>query len=828
MVPKIAAQFLHETDMSNIFQDLITEYVHSRPNAKKLDPKHVAKRLSIRKRDFDEFLTAWRTIFQRGVASFEQDQQHPSEDVGESEPRDVASEKTKLKTGSLSGVIKKIGVRGAVFIATADAAGHRAGMKPQEVSIATRDLKDAQVGDNVIVQLVGRPREGERLYGKVVEVTQRATNSFVGTYDEFDGQGYVKIDGRNFEDPITVGDPGAKGAAPGDKVVIEMLRFPSHAHSGEAVLTRVLGAKGEPGVDLLSIIHEFNLPDEFPPEVLHEAARQAELFDEADLRGRLDLTNETIVTIDPFDARDFDDAISLKRNEAGHWVLGVHIADVGHFVRHGSALDREARRRGTSVYLPTRVLPMLPEVISNGLASLQQGRVRYTNSAFIEFTLDGVPVHTEFAKSAIKVTQRFAYEEVMPIVGQVSNLPGHTTSDVPGKLKTCSTEIVQLLRDLHSLAMTLRRRRIAKGSLDLNLPEVKLDFDKDGRMIGAHEAEHDESHQLIEEFMLAANIAVATKINDLKVGFLRRVHAEPDSLKLQAFAKFVATLGFEVGEPQPPNREQRRAKGKPKGNHKSQISNLKSRPSPFDSPMILSKAALQKLLKDVAGTPAEHAVNFALLRSLRQAAYSGVPIGHYALAVSEYCHFTSPIRRYPDLTIHRLFDEFASGKSPRGPSDVELEILGTHCSDTERRAAQAERELTKIKLLAFMSGRVGDEFDAIITGVERFGLFCKGTEIPVDGFVHISTLAEQDYFDFDPASFSLVGRRTGKQLRLGDKVRVQVAFVNVDRRELDFRLVLDRSSGRRPRGEQQTAPNPPRRKPPQSKERKEPRRSNRR
>ncbi len=805
--------------MSDIFQVLITEYIHSRPNAKKLDPKRVAKRLNIRKRDFEEFLTAWRSIFQRGVASLEQDQQHPSEDVGESESSDVPSEKTKLKPGSLSGVIKKIGVRGAVFIATADAAGHRVGMKPLEVSITTRDLKDAQVGDNVIVQLVGRPREGERAYGKVVEVTERATNSFVGTYDEFDSQGYVKIDGRNFEDPISVGDPGAKGAAPGDKVVIEMLRFPSHAHSGEAVLTRVLGAKGEPGVDLLSIIHEFNLPDEFPHEVLHEAARQAELFDEADLRGRLDLTNETIVTIDPFDARDFDDAISLKRNEAGHWVLGVHIADVGHFVKRGSVLDREARRRGTSVYLPTRVLPMLPEVISNGLASLQQGRVRYTNSAFIEFTPDGVPVHTEFAKSAIKVTQRFAYEEVMPIVGQVSNLPDHTTSDLPGRLKTCPTEIVQLLRDLHSLAMTLRRRRIAKGSLDLNLPEVKLDFDKDGRMIGAHEAEHDESHQLIEEFMLAANIAVATKINDLEVGFLRRVHAEPDSLKLQAFAKFVATLGFEIGEPQPPPRHE---------NRKSKIKNQKSRPSPFDSPVILSKAALQKLLKDVAGTPAEHAVNFALLRSLRQAVYSGVPIGHYALAVSEYCHFTSPIRRYPDLTIHRLFDEFASGKSPRGPSDVELEILGTHCSDTERRAAQAERELTKIKLLAFMSGRVGEEFDAIITGVERFGLFCKGTEIPVDGFVHISALAEQDYFDFDPASFSLIGRRSGKQLRLGDKVRVQVAFVNVDRRELDFRLVLDRSTGRRPRGEQAAAPNPSRRKPRPPAERKEPRRSKRR
>jgi ribonuclease R len=807
--------------LSDFFQDLITDYIHSRPNARRLEPKHVAKRLGVRKRDFEQFLIAWRAIFQRGVASLEAEPQTSSEDVAEPESGNVASKKTKLKPGSLSGVIKKIGVRGAVFLATADAAGHRAGMKPLEVSIAARDLKDAQVGDNVIVQLVNRPREGERAYGKVVEVTERATNSFVGIYDEFDGQGYVKIDGRNFEDPISVGDPGAKGAAPGDKVVIEMLRFPSHAHSGEAVLTRVLGAKGEPGVDLLSIIHEFNLPDEFPPEVLHEASQQAERFEEHDLRGRLDLTNETIVTIDPWDARDFDDAISLKRNEAGHWVLGVHIADVGHFVKRGSLLDREARRRGTSVYLPTRVLPMLPEVISNGLASLQQGRVRYTNSVFIEFTPEGIPVHTEFAKSAIKVTQRFAYEEVMPIVGHVSNVPDQPNSANPGTLTTCPTEIVQLLRDLHSLAMTLRRRRFEKGSLDLNLPEVKLDFDNEGRVIGAHEVEHDESHQLIEEFMLAANIAVATKLDDLEVGFLRRVHAEPDSLKLQAFAKFVATLGFEVGKRQPLNREQRR------GNRKSKIKNQKSKPSPFDSPVILSKAELQTLLKEVAGSPAEHAVNYALLRSLRQAEYSGVPIGHYALAVAEYCHFTSPIRRYPDLTIHRLFDEFSVKGSLHGMSDAELAILGQHCSDTERRAAQAERELTKIKLLAFMSTRVGEEFDAIITGVERFGLFCKGAQIPVDGFVHISTLAEQDSFGFDADSVSLVGRQSGKQFRLGDKVRVQVAFVNVDRRELDFRLIFNRSPRRR-REPQETAIDSPRASQRPPKQRKESRRSKRR
>ncbi len=770
-------------DSAATFAELIAEYLQSRPNAQKLKPDRVAKRLGVRKRDFDEFFKAWDIAVGQPNKS-KQTASAPSVPFVAAVPSG---------SGRFRGLIKRVGVRGGVFI------GHpletvSRGM-PVELMIGTNDLKDAQAGDEVLVQLTSRRAAAGKPCGRVIEVLERATNTFVGNYDEFDGQGYVRIDGRNFNDPIWVGDPGAKGAAPGDKVVIEMLRFPSQAHGGEAVLTQVLGAKGEPGVDLQSVIHEFGLPDDFPAEVLHAASQQAELFDESDLRGRLDLTHETIVTIDPADARDFDDAISLARNEAGHWVLGVHIADVAHFVQPGSPLDREARRRGTSVYLPTRVLPMLPEVISNGLASLQQGKVRYTNTAFIEFTPDGIPVHTDFKKSAIKATRRFAYEEVLPIIQNTS------TAKV-------SEPVRRLLSNMHELAMILRRRRFAAGSLDLNLPEVKLDFDKHGRVSGAHEVEHDVSHQMIEEFMLAANIAVATKISDIGIGFLRRTHEEPDSLKLQAFAKFVQALGFSVGE-----LNQERGREPPRRpNRKSQTSRLKSRPSPHDSPMIVSKAALQKLLKQVSGTPAEHAINYALLRSMKQANYSGIPIGHYALSVSEYCHFTSPIRRYPDLTIHRLFDEFATGRTPRGPSEAELEIHGQHCSDTERRAAMAERELTKLKLLAFMSDRVGEEMDATITGVERFGMFCRGVQMPVEGFIHISVLSESDYFEFDAASISLQGRQTGRKFQLGDRVRVQIAFVNLDRRELDLRLAADPTRSQRPSAKSAPQADRPRKK----------------
>ncbi|HEX6985127.1 MAG TPA: RNB domain-containing ribonuclease, partial [Planctomycetaceae bacterium] len=314
--------------------------------------------------------------------------------------------------GAVVGTIKKIAAGGAYLIPHPD----RVGPRIEDVYIPPEELRDAHTGDEVLVRLSKHRGTAGKRYGRVEEIISRATATFVGTYDEHAGQGYVRVDGTQFETPIPVGDPGAKGAQPGDKVVIEMLRFPTHARPGEAVLSKVLGPAGEPEVDTLGIIHEFGLPEEFSEEALAEASALAKEFDEEDLGGRLDLTGETIITIDPVDARDFDDAISLSRSEDGHWHLGVHIADVSHFVRPGSALDDEAKQRGTSVYLPGRVIPMLPEVLSNGLASLQQGRVRFTKSVFIEFDEEGRALHTRFADSAIKVARRFAYEQVLPVI----------------------------------------------------------------------------------------------------------------------------------------------------------------------------------------------------------------------------------------------------------------------------------------------------------------------------------------------------------------------------------------------------------------------------
>lgn len=641
-------------------------------------------------------------------------------------------------SGLLQGTIKRTATGAGFLIPHKSNSVFAAGSR-QDVAIAPPDLGDAHTGDEVLVQLYDRPRGDGRARGRVIEILQRATRTFVGTYFERDEQGWVQVDGSTLTDPVYVGDPGAKGVRTGDKVVFEMVRFPSHLRDGEGVLTQVLGPRGEPGVDTSSIIHEFGLPDTFPSDVLEEARVRAERFDENRIGTRLDLTGETIVTIDPVDARDFDDAISLTQSEDGHWHLGVHIADVAHFVEAGSPLDAEAYQRGTSVYLPDRVLPMLPELISNSLASLQQGKVRYTKSVLMEFTDEGIPIHTRFADSAIKVTKRFAYEEVMPIVTE------------PERYKTkISAKVRQLLQRMYDLAMRLRARRFAMGALELNMPEVKIDFDREGRVSGAHVAPHDPSHQIIEEFMLAANMAVATVLDDRGVPFLRRVHADPDEMKLRAFAEFVTSLGYP-------------------------LKRYQSRPD------------LQRLLDQVHNTPHVHAVNYALLRSLKQAEYSPEEIGHYALAAGNYCHFTSPIRRYPDLMIHRLVGALANGTLKAAPGEVELTAAGQHCSRTERRAEQAERELVKVKLLTYMSTRIGEEFEAIITGVQDFGFFAQAVDVPAEGLIHVSTL-DDDHYYFEQVAHTLVGRRSGRQFRLGNRVAVIVAHVDVDRRQLDFRL----------------------------------------
>ena len=632
------------------------------------------------------------------------------------------------------------------------AAGDRSG----DIHISAASALDAATGDTVRV-LLARGRDVRRPgpAGEIVEVVTRRTTRFVGGYFEAAGGGWVRIDGTNFARPVSVGDPGAKGVRENDKVVVEMVRFPSHLRDAEGVIVEVLGAAGEAGVDTLTVIHEFGLPGPFPEGALAESRRQAERFREEVPAGRRDLTDRVIVTIDPVDARDFDDAISLERIDRGHWLLGVHIADVSHFVEEGSPLDQEAKARGTSVYLPDRVIPMLPEIVSNNLASLQPDRVRYARTCWIEFSADGIPVHAEEERSAIKSQRRFTYEEVDVFLAD----PDTPAVEMTGEVRS-------LLGRMRDLARMLRSRRMARGSLELAMPEVKIDLDRDGRVSGAHVVENTESHQIIEEFMLAANEAVAGMLAAAGAGFLRRIHPAPDPRKLRQLTEFVSELGFEVDT-------------------------------------LESRFELQRLLDMARGRPEEHAVHYAVLRSLSRAVYGPQEDGHYALASDCYCHYTSPIRRYPDLTVHRALDLLARGRRAAAEG---LPRLGEECSLLERRAEAAERELVKLKLLLFLSSRTGQEMDAVVTGVESFGLFVQGLELPAEGLVALESLPDDSY-RYERASHTLIGRRAGNSFRLGDRVRVTVFRVDLDRRTLDFRLVELGGRFRRRAG---PSPQPPR------------------
>jgi ribonuclease R len=636
---------------------------------------------------------------------------------------------------------------------------HTAAARSEPIYIPPEAGGDASSGDEVAVKITKRSRRpGMNDEGRIVQILARASAMFVGTYFEEAGAGFVRIDGTNFQDPIDVGDPGAKGAKPGDKVAVEIVRYPTPFLEGEGVITEILGRRGQPGVDTLTVIRAFNIPDTFDEGVLDEAREQARIFDEAEIGNRADLRDLLTVTIDPATARDFDDAISLSRDDQGFWSLAVHIADVSHFVRAGSGLDRTARDRGTSVYLPDRVIPMLPEILSNSLASLQAGRTRYTVSAFLEFSAEGILVSKRFARSAIRADHRFSYEDAFTVMKAPE--AAH-----PG----VNPAVARMLGQMLELAMILRRRRFAHGALELNLPEVAIALGDQGEVAGAHLVAHDESHQVIEEFMLAANEAVATALGAQQLPFLRRAHPDPEPFKLDEFAEFARSLGLTIDQPQ-------------------------------------SRFELQRILRETAGRPEEYAVHYGLLRSLKQANYTPEAEGHYALASADYCHFTSPIRRYPDLQVHRQLIAWIEGKKPTNRFD-ELVVLGEHCTRTERRAASAERELVRVKLLSYLEGHIGESFHAIITSVQDFGLFCRLAELPVEGMIHVTSLAD-DYYYLESGTHTLVGRRSGRRHRLGDRIVVRVAHVDVDRRQLDLVLAetpLSRIPNRPPASHGSTA-----------------------
>jgi ribonuclease R len=696
----------------------------TRPSYTPVKPKVLAKRLGLTSDDYPEFRRTVREMIRDG----------------------------KLEIGG-NNSIRPIDPHGTVIgIYKRAPAGHgyvrphgTDGIPKPDLYIREGRTGDASTGDEVLVRITRPASRTKDAAGEIVRVISRATRTFVGTYFEREGEGFVRIDGTVFAHSISVGDPGAKGAKPQDKVVIDMLRFPSSDERGEGVIVEVLGPHGQPGVDTLSIIKAFGLPEEFPAPALDEARSAAAAFSETDLAGRTDFTADTVITIDPKDARDFDDAVSVTIDpKTKHWVLTVHIADVGHFAKAGGQLDAEARRRATSVYLPQKVLPMFPEMISNGLASLQEGKLRYVKTVRMEFTPAGQRGHVEFFNGAIRVAKRFTYEEVQEQLNEMNAERG-TRNAEPLK-----PELEAMLKRMRDLALLLRKKRFKRGSLELTMPEAVLEYDANGRVTGAHFATHDLSHQIVEEFMLAANEAVAEHLNHEEIPFLRRVHPAPNEEKLVAFAQFADILGYRIRRPQ-------------------------------------DRFELQRVLADSAEKPERAAIHYALLRSLKQATYSPIQDQHYALASQQYCHFTSPIRRYPDLVVHRLLDRWIKHKKAAA-DETELIALGEHCSRMERRAETAERELVKLKILLFLSRKLGEQFDAVITGVADYGFFAQVEQFPAEGLVHISSLVD-DFYQFDEAGHALEGRRSKRRYRLGDRVKVEVARVDIQKRMLDFRVV---------------------------------------
>jgi ribonuclease R len=647
--------------------------------------------------------------------------------------------------------------RGFGFVIPTDPPGH------EDLFIPEGQNAGALSDDIVRAQITGSDRrEGRLRYeGRITEIVRRVNNRFVGSLVRQHNQWMILPDGNDFTDPILTPDAASRHIKPGTKVVVELTNWPQDGQRAQGVITEVLGAAGEKDVDLRSIIVQYNLPGEFPEQVRSESRAAMDRFNATlkdERAGRLDLTDDLICTIDPDDAKDYDDAISLRQLDNGNWQLGVHIADVAFFVTDGSALDQEAAKRGNSAYFPGHVIPMLPEILSNGVCSLQEGVPRLCKSAFIELDEHARPVAAKFANTIIRSAKRLRYREAQAILDNVMVIPH---PDGPRRREEYDPAVVQLLQDMDALAKRIQKRRHAAGQLVLGLPEIDLVLDEEGKVIGAVPEDESYTHTIIEMFMVEANEAVARLLDGLDVPFLRRAHAEPQMESSERLRTFVQVAGYRL-------------------------------------PKIIDRKALQQLLASVKGKPESFAVNLAVLKSLSRAEYSPESLGHYALASEHYSHFTSPIRRYADLTIHRLLDSYLQARRKKSPPSrkrtVQLDRvvpferlveIGKHLSVTERRADEAENELRRVKILELLQNRIGDEFHGVVTGITKFGIFIQLQEYLIDGLIRYEDLMD-DYWEVDERAGLVRGCRTGRRIGIGDQARVRVVKVDLPRRELDL------------------------------------------
>ncbi len=614
-----------------------------------------------------------------------------------------------------------------------------------DVFIGADNLNGALHNDRVVARLTGRGWNGSKQEGEIIRILHRANSSLVGTFERAKKYGFVTPDEKRINLDVFVPKGKDKGAVTGDKVVVEITRWQERRRNPEGKVVNIIGHKSDPGTDIKSIVWKFGLPQEFPKTVINEVNKAPMQVTAEQERGRRNLRDLLMVTIDGEDAKDLDDAVSVEILPNGNYNLGVHIADVGSYVPSGSALDKEAYMRGTSVYLVDRVVPMLPPELSNGICSLNPRVDRLALSIFMEIDKSGLVVGHEIFESVINIDERMTYTNVKKIL-----------VDKDQELIKRYNYLVDIFSNMEKLCHILKDRRLKRGAIDFEFPEVKVKIDDTGKPVEIIKYDRSIADRIIEEFMLIANETVARHYYELKVPFVYRIHELPNAEKVANLNRFLFTFGLSV-----------------KG---------------FNN---VHPGMFQEVLGKAAGCPEERVISTVMLRTMKLARYSEENTGHFGLAAEYYCHFTSPIRRYPDLVIHRIIKEvLVKGKLPGSRikklagfvADAALQS-----SEREKVATEAERESVDLKKVEFMMDKVGEEYHAVISGVTSFGMFVE-LENMVEGLVHVTTLMD-DFYEYDETKLSLTGRHTHRVFRIGDPIRVKLDGVNLDERQLDFELV---------------------------------------
>ncbi len=611
-----------------------------------------------------------------------------------------------------------------------------------DIFVSPKNLSEAMHGDRIVCR-VERVDKGGRREGSIVRILERGQKTIVGVYEPGKSFGYVIPDNKRIVQEIYIPLKYTKKAKKGQAVVAEITTYPIHNRNPEGKVIEVLGYPTDPGVEVEVIIRKYEIPSGFPAMVIKEADKCAGSVSKRDIKGRLNLVGTRTFTIDGEKARDFDDAVSIERLNGGGFRLGVHIADVSHYVKPGTHLDKEAFKRGTSVYFPNHVIPMLPLQLSNEICSLKPGEDRLTISLITDFDKNGDVLGYEIVDTVIRSQERLTYTDVANIL-------------INGD-KGLIQRYGQLIDDLYlmeELCRKLNKRRIRQGSIDFDLPESDIILDIQGRTEDIVKSERNIAHRIIEEFMLSANERVANHFCMLEIPAIYRIHNRPDQQKMEELGEFITSFGYQL-----------------KGASRIQAK------------------ALQRLLNQVKGKGEEKLINHILLRSMKQAEYSIEDIGHFCLAFDHYTHFTSPIRRYPDLVVHRLLRETSSNGLNHSKARLDsLSEIAQNSSYAERRAGDAEREMVDLKKVQFMLDKIGERYEGFITGVTAFGIFVELKEIFVEGLVHVTSMKD-DYYIYQEKEHSLIGEHTRKVFRVGDSVRIKVENVSLEKKDTDFSLI---------------------------------------